>query len=74
MDAFTTGLITLFVSSVIFYIVVFTFIFYWHLKKITFVVVPVIFGFEFFVIGFFVISVASIIIQYLPDLVRVSGI
>ncbi|MGA2417770.1 MAG: hypothetical protein ABSF55_00825 [Candidatus Staskawiczbacteria bacterium] len=74
MDVFTTGLIVLFVMAAIFYIVLFSFIFYWHLKKISFVVVPVIFAFEFLIIGFFIISIVSIIIQFLPDIIRVSGI
>ena len=74
MDIFTVGIITLLAGTAIFYIVLFSFIFYWHLKSITFVVVPVIFTFEFFAIGFFVISIASIILNYLPGLISLSGI
>lgn len=74
MDVFTIGLIILFIMTAIFYIVLFSFIFYWHLKKITFVIVPIIFTFEFFVMGFLVISIVSIIIQYLPDVIRASGL
>ena len=74
MDVFITGLIVLLVSTAIFYIVLFSFIFYWHLKKITFVIVPVIFTFEFFVIGFFVIVIASVILNYFPVLIRVAGL
>ena len=74
MDVFTTGIIVLFVMTAIFYIVLFSFIFYWHLKNISFVIVPVIFTFEFFVMGFFVVSIVSIIINYLPDLIRASGL
>jgi hypothetical protein len=74
MDVFTIGLTVLFVMTAIFYVVLFSFIFYWHLKKISFVVVPIIFTFEFFIMGFFVVSAVSIIIQYLPDLIRVSGL
>jgi hypothetical protein len=74
MDVFTTGLIVLFVMTAIFYIVVFSFIFYWHLKKVTFVVVPMIFTFEFFATGFFVVAIVSIILNYLPVLVRALGI
>jgi len=73
MDVFTIGLIVLFICTAIFYIVLFSFIFYWHLKKISFIIVPIIFAFEFFVMGFFVVSIVSIIIQYLPDLIRASG-
>jgi len=74
MDAFALGLTVLFIVSAIFYIVLFSFIFYWHLKRISFIVVPAIFAFEFFVMGFFVISIVSIIIQYVPDLIRSAGI
>ena len=69
MDVFTIGIIVLFVMTAIFYIVVFSFIFYWHLKKITFVVVHVFFTFEFLIVGFLVISLAAIIISYAPGMV-----
>ena len=74
MDIFTTGLIVLFGATAIFYIVFFSFIFYWHLVKVSFVVVPVIFAFEFFVMGFFVVTITSIILNYLPGLIRAAGI
>jgi len=74
MDIFVTGLITLFVVTAIFYIVLFSFIYFWHLKKASFVVIPLVFTFEFFVMGFFVISIVSIILNYLPDLIRASGL
>jgi len=74
MDVFTTGIIVLFICTAIFYIVLFSFIYYWHLKKISYIIVPMIFAFEFFAIGFFVIALVSIIIQYLPDLLRAGGL
>ncbi len=74
MDIFTTGIIVLFAMTAIFYIVLFSFIYYWHLKKITFVVVPVFFTFEFFITGFFIVSIVSIILNYLPIIVRASGL
>jgi hypothetical protein len=70
MGIFLTGLIVLFVMTAIFYIVLFSFIFYWHLVKVSFLVVPMVFAFEFFVMGFFVVSLTAIIIQYLPYLIR----
>ena len=73
MDVFTTGLIVLFIVTAIFYIVFFSFIFYWHLTKVTFIVLPVIFAFEFFVMGFFSVSIVAIIINYLPILIRAAG-
>ena len=74
MDVFTIGIIVLFIASAVFYAVFGGFIFYWHLKKISYVVVPVIFAFEFFVMGFFMVSIVSIILNYLPDLIRAAGI
>ena len=63
------GLIVLSAMTAIFYIVLFSFIFYWHLVKTSFLVVPMIFAFEFFVIGFFIVAIVSIILNYLPILV-----
>ncbi len=74
MDIFTTGIIVLLASTIVVYIVLFSFIYYWHLTKITFVVVPVFFTFEFFLLGFFTVAVISIILNYLPILVRSAGI
>ncbi|OGZ78607.1 MAG: hypothetical protein A2528_01300 [Candidatus Staskawiczbacteria bacterium RIFOXYD2_FULL_37_9] len=74
MDVFTTGLIVLFAMTAIFYIVLFSFIFYWHLAKISFVIVPMIFTFEFFAIGFFVVCIVSIILNYLPGIIRLLGL
>ena len=73
MDVFTVGIITLFAATAIFYIVLFSFIYYWHLKKISFIVVPVIFTFEFFITGFFVVAIVSIVIKFLPEIIMVSG-
>lgn len=70
MDIFVLGITTLFITTAIFYIVLFSFIFYWHLKKITFVVVPVIFTFEFFAIGIFVVAIVTIILKYLPVVIN----
>ena len=74
MDVFTTGIITLFAATAVFFIVLFSFIYYWHLKKVNYFVVPVIFAFEFFAMGFLVVCIVSIIFNYLPDLIRAAGI
>lgn len=74
MDVFTVGIITLFVMTAIFFIVFFSFIFYWHLKAITYIVLPVVFTFEFFAMGFFVVCLVSIIINYLPQLIELANI
>ena len=74
MDVFTVGLTVLFVMAAIFFIVLFSFIYYWHLKKLSYIVVPIVFTFEFLAMGFFVVSIVSIIINYLPVIVRASGL
>jgi len=73
MDVFTTGIITLLAVSAVFFIVLFSFIYYWHLKKISYVVVPVVFTFEFFITGFFIVAIVSIILNFLPALIRAMG-
>jgi hypothetical protein len=67
MDIFNTLLIVLFIATAIYYIVFFSLTYYWHEKKTTFVVVPVIYTFEFFIIGFLIISIASIVVNFLPE-------
>ena len=57
MAIFWVGIITLLAVTAIFYIVLFSFIYYWHLVKITYLVVPAVFTFEFFVIGFFIVAI-----------------
>lgn len=70
MDIFWVGLMTLFITTAIFYIVLFSFIFYWHLKKITFIVVPAVFTFEFFAIGIFIVAIITIILKYVPVIIN----
>ena len=74
MDVFTIGIITLFAVTAIFYIVLFSFIYYWHLKKITYAVVPMVFTFEFFIKCFLIVAAVSIVLNYLPYLIKISGI
>lgn len=66
MDVFYVGILTLLAVTAIFYIVFFGFIYYWHLTKKSFIVVPVIFTFEFFIKGFIAVVVVSLIFYYLP--------
>ena len=74
MDIFSTLLIVLFIATAIFYIVFFSLIYYWHEKKMSFVVVPVIFTFEFFLAGFLVVCILSIVISYSPFLLKFFGL
>lgn len=69
------GTIILFAVTLIFYGVFFSLIYYWHQKKITYVVVPLIFTFEFFLVAFLVIGLGLILLNYFPDIIGlfVSG-
>ena len=68
IEVFYTGIITLIVCSLIFYAVLFSFIFYWHKRLASVVIVPSVFALEFFLRGFFVVSAVTIILHYLPTL------
>lgn len=69
MDVFYVGVLTLLTATAVFYVVLFGFIFYWHLRKTTFVIVPVIWTFEFFIRCFWVVVIVSLILHYLPILI-----
>ncbi|HCC59889.1 MAG: hypothetical protein A2402_00670 [Candidatus Staskawiczbacteria bacterium RIFOXYC1_FULL_37_43] len=66
MDIFSILLVILFIATAIFFIIFFSFIYYWHLKKVTFIVVPAIFTFEFFAIGFLIVAIIALVVNYLP--------
>jgi hypothetical protein len=74
MEIFTTLLIVLFIATAVFYVIFFSFIYYWHLKKTSFVVVPVIFTFEFFLTGFLIVVIVSLAVNYLPYLINSIGL
>jgi len=54
--------------TIIYYAVFFGFVYYWHEKVQTYIIVPLIYAFEFFIIGFLVIIAASILLEYVPQL------
>ena len=74
MDIFSILLIILLALTAVYYIVFFSLIYYWHLKKTSFVVVPVIFTFEFFLIGFLIMSIIYIVVKYIPFVIKLSGL
>lgn len=69
MSYFFIGINILFGATIIYYIVFFSLIYYWHLKKTSFVIVPALFTFDFFVIGFLVVSLVSILLEYVPKII-----
>ncbi|OGZ72255.1 MAG: hypothetical protein A2908_03895 [Candidatus Staskawiczbacteria bacterium RIFCSPLOWO2_01_FULL_38_12b] len=64
--------IVLLVATALFYAVLFSLVYYWHEKKATFIVVPLLYTFEFFITGFFLVSFLVILLQYLPDIVKLT--
>lgn len=60
------GTVILFSATFIFYLVFFGLVYYWHEKKATYIVVPLIYTFNFFLAGFLAMSIALIVIEYLP--------
>lgn len=60
------GVLILFGATLIYYIVFFSLIYYWHLKRITYVIVPLIFTFEFFLLAFLVVGLGLIVANYFP--------
>ena len=70
IDYFFWGMIILFGSTAIFYIVFFSLMYYWHETKATFVIVPLIFTFDFFLVAFLVISIIVLVLQYAPEVLK----
>ena len=71
MDLFTILFVYLSIATIVFFIVFFSFIYYWHLKKTSFVIVPALFTFDFFLIGFLVISIIYLVIKYAPMFINI---
>ena len=65
---FFWGLIILLAVNLIYYIVFFSLIFYWHDRKTSFVVVPIIFTFEFFLVTFLVFVAVELILNYFTEI------
>ena len=74
MDPFITGLITLFIMTAVFYIVIFSFIYYWHLKETSYVVLPLVFTFDFFIRAFAIVAIVSIFINNLSAIAAFLGL
>ena len=79
MSYFLIGFIILSIATMIFGIVWFSFFRYWHTSdpnsnsKMSALFVPLMFTFGFFVAGFLIVSIISIILNYLPDIIKLTG-
>jgi len=68
MSYFFIGVNILFFVTLLFYIVFFSLVYYWHDKKTSFVIVPLIYTFNFFLIGFLILSIVLILVKYVPEI------
>lgn len=66
MDVFFTGFITLLIILAIYLIVWVSFIYYWHLKKISIIIVPTLFVFEALLRGFWILVGITLFFHYAP--------
>ena len=66
---FFWGTIALFIATIVFYIIFASLAYYWHEKKASFVVVPLMYTFEFFLTGFLIVSLTCLLLQYLPEII-----
>ena len=73
MSYFLLGSIVLFVATMAFYMAFFFLIRYWHEHQTTLVVVPLLHAFEFFIVGFLVIALIALLLQFMPDLITLLG-
>lgn len=60
---FGIGIKILFILTVIFYAIFFGFIFFWSEAKRTFLIVPLLYTFEFFLAGFMIVVIISLLID-----------
>lgn len=72
MSYFDIGIIILFIATAIYYIGFFALIFYWHLKKTSYIVVPILFSFKFFFMGFLIVSAISLILENLSKIISLT--
>jgi len=64
---FFWGTIILLVSTAIYYIIFFSLVYYWRETRANYVVVPLLYTFDFFIAAFLIISFACIFLQYFPE-------
>ena len=65
--------LTLFFLTALFYIVFISLVYYWHEKRINFIVIPMIYTFDVFIVAFFAIALLVLLLQFYPDLIKVTS-
>ncbi len=62
--------ITLFIVTLIYYLVWLGLVWYWHEKKTSLLIIPLLYTFDFFIIAFLVMSLVVIVLTYTPDIIQ----
>lgn len=70
MNYFFWGTIILFIATVIYYLIFFGFVYYWHQRKETFIVVPLMYTAQFFITGFAIVALGSLALSYGPEIIK----
>jgi len=73
LSYFFWGSVILLTLTTIFYMVFASLVYYWHEKRATYVIVPLLYTFEFFITGFVIVALVSLTLQYLPDILKLAG-
>ena len=68
------GTLVLFGATIIFYIGAVLLLYYWHEAKPTFIVLPMLYSFNFFIIGFLLLALVAILFQYTPEILPMLNI
>lgn len=69
MSYFYLGIIILGVFTIAYYLVFLGLFIYWHDRKTSIVIPPLIFAFRFFLAGFLIVSAISLLLENLPQLI-----
>lgn len=70
MSYFSWLTIALLVATLIFYLIFASFIYYWHEKKTSLLILPLLSTFEFLLTGFLVICLIGLSLQFYPDIIN----
>ena len=68
MIYFLLGMQILSFLTIIFFAIFFGLVYYWHEAKVTYLVVPLFYTLKFFLFGFLIVIVLSLLLEYAPQL------
>gem|GEM_PF-2525181 len=70
MSYFFWASLILVILTVLFAIVFSSLAYYWHEKRQSVMVVPLLYTFEFFITAFFILFLLAFLLQYLPNILQ----